>query len=159
MRLLASIPSRPGAAAAFQVADLNVRHGILRVGKDKTGGERWLPLPTALVEELAGNVTGRKPHEPLVARPGGKAWDKDAWYDPIRRAALRAGLPVAVNAYALRHSVITDLVVGGLDLMTVAKLANTSVVMIEKHYGHLRGELAVQALARVGLSPPPPADE
>lgn len=38
--------------------------------------------------------------------------------------------------YALRHSVITDLVTVGLDLLTVAQWSGTSVVMIERRYGH-----------------------
>ena len=54
-------------------------------------------------------------------------------------------------AYTLRHSAITDLVTGGLDLLTVAQLAGTSVAMIERHYGHLRGDHAAQALERLAL--------
>ena len=45
----------------------------------------------------------------------------------------------------------TDLVHDGLDLLTVAQLSGTSVAMIEKHYGHLRSEVATEALARLAL--------
>jgi site-specific recombinase XerD len=51
----------------------------------------------------------------------------------------------------LRHSTITDLVTGGLDLFTVAKISGTSVAMIEKHYGHLQREHARQALKMLSL--------
>ncbi len=51
----------------------------------------------------------------------------------------------------MRHSVITDLVTGGLDLLTVAQLSGTSVAMIEKHYGHLRADHAAAALAGLTL--------
>ncbi len=51
----------------------------------------------------------------------------------------------------MRHSVITDLVTGGLDLLTVALLSGTSVAMIERHYGHLRAEHAAPALATLAL--------
>ena len=51
----------------------------------------------------------------------------------------------------MKATEITDLVVDGLDLLTVAKLAGTSVRMIEKHYGHLRGEHAAKALAGLAL--------
>jgi hypothetical protein len=47
--------------------------------------------------------------------------------------------------------VITDLVHDGLDLLTVAQLSGTSVAMIEKHYGHLRSEVAAGALAKLAL--------
>ena len=39
----------------------------------------------------------------------------------------------------------------GLDLLTVAQISGTSVVMIERHDGHLRGEVAATALARLAL--------
>ena len=64
---------------------------------------------------------------------------------------MEAGLPAATTAYAMRHSAITDLVTGGLDLLTVAQLSGTSVAMIEKHYGHLQADHAVAALALLAL--------
>jgi hypothetical protein len=39
----------------------------------------------------------------------------------------------------------------GLDLLTVAQISGTSVRMIEKHYGHLRGDVAAQAQAGLAL--------
>jgi site-specific recombinase XerD len=53
--------------------------------------------------------------------------------------------------YTLRHSTITDLVHGGLDLLTVAQISGTSVRMVEAHYGHLRSEVAATALERLAL--------
>ena len=51
----------------------------------------------------------------------------------------------------MRHSIITDLVHGGLDLLTVAQISGTRVRMIEKHYGHLRGDIAVNALSALAI--------
>lgn len=62
-----------------------------------------------------------------------------------------AGLPPAATTYTLRHSTITDLVTGGLDLLTVAQLSGTSVAMIERHYGHLQRARAADALAGLVL--------
>lgn len=69
----------------------------------------------------------------------------------MKASALAAGLPEDTTAYTLRHSVISDLVHDGLDLLTVAQISGTSVRMIEKHYGHLRSEVAVSALAKLAL--------
>ena len=66
-------------------------------------------------------------------------------------AAAKAGLSMTVTAYTIRHSVITDLVTNGLDLLTVAQLSGTSVAMIEKHYGHHRADHAAKALAGLSL--------
>lgn len=61
---------------------------------------------------------------------------------------LAAGLPSGATAYSLRHSTITDLIaLHRLDTMTVAQLSGTSLLMIEKHYGHLLREHAARALA------------
>ena len=64
---------------------------------------------------------------------------------------IAAGLPADAVAYSLRHSTITDLVVSGLDMATVAALAGTSVPMIAKHYAHLQNDRAADALAGLAL--------
>ena len=69
----------------------------------------------------------------------------------MRAAAKAAGLSDDITAYAMRHSTITDLVTGGLDLLTVAQISGTSVAMIEKHFGHLRVGHAAGALAALAL--------
>lgn len=48
-------------------------------------------------------------------------------------------------------SEITDLVTGGLNLLTVALLRGSSVAMIERHDGHLRADHATTALATPAL--------
>jgi site-specific recombinase XerD len=87
----------------------------------------------------------------LFARADGKPWDKDSWKGPNKDSARAAGLPEATTAYTLRHSTITDLVQGGLDLLTIAQVSGTSVAMIEKHYGHLQRKRAAEALAALAL--------
>ncbi len=77
------------------------------------------------------------PAASIFARTGGAAWNKDAWKYSIEDAVEAAGLPGAVAAYTLRHSVITDLIRARLRILTVAQLSGTSVAIIEKHYGHL----------------------
>lgn len=148
---LAMVPLRPGALALRDVGDLNKKLATLRVGKDKAGRDRVLPLPPAAVTFFAAKARGALPTAPLLRQANGKRWNKDAWKWLIKDAVKAARLPRATTAYTMRHSVITDLVVGGLDLMTVAQLSGTSIVMIQKHYGHLRAEHARQALAALAL--------
>jgi site-specific recombinase XerD len=69
----------------------------------------------------------------------------------VKTAAEAAELPIGATAYTLRHSTISDLVHDGLDLLTVAQISGTSVRMIEQHYGHLRGDVAASALAKLVL--------
>ena len=60
-------------------------------------------------------------------------------------------LAIACTAYFLRYSTITNLIVKGLGTMTVSQLAGTSIMMIEKHYGHLRAEHAAKVLQELTL--------
>lgn len=151
LRALSLVPLRPGALAALNVGDFDKRLGALRVGKDKAGRDRKIALPKATAAFFTEQSRRKLPAAPLLCRADGKRWDKDAWKHPVKAAVLAAKLPPAATAYALRHSVITDLVHSGLDTLTVAQLSGTSVAMIEKHYGHLKDEHARQALASLVL--------
>jgi integrase len=148
---LALVPLRPGAIAALKVADFDKRRGTLKVGADKAGADRRIMLPVQTAEFFAERCKDKLPSAPLFCRADGKAWDKDAWKKPVKSAAEAAGLPPEVTAYSLRHSVITDLIGAGLDVLTVARLSGTSIAMIERHYGHLRAEHAAAALATLAL--------
>lgn len=149
LRGLSVLPFRPGALAGLTVADYDRKLLVLRVGVDKAGKGRYIKLPSetaVLFNEVSKDKT---PAAPMLARADGKAWNKDSWKDPVKEAVQLAKLPPKATAYTVRHSVITDLVHGGLDLLTVAQLAGTSVRMIERHYGHLRGEVAADALRKL----------
>lgn len=92
------------------------------------------------------------PTAPRLARADGSAWNKDAWKYPIKDAVIAAELPAAATACALRHSTLTDLIaLHMLDTLTVAQLSGTSLLMIEKHYGHPLREHAAKALASLTL--------
>ena len=145
---LSLVPLRPGALAALTVANLDKRLGVLTVGKDKAGRDRKIKLPPITADLFTRQAADRPP---LLARHDGKPWNKDAWKWPIKAATQAANLKPETTAYAMRHSVITDLVTDGLDLLTVAQLSGTSVAMIERHYGHLRSDVAAAALARLAL--------
>lgn len=151
LRGLSLLPLRPGALAALTAANFDKRLGVLMVGKDKAGRDRKLKLPKDTADFFATAAKGKLPGAPLLARADGKAWDKDAWKWPVKAAAQAAKLPDGATAYTLRHSTISDLVHGGLDLLTVAQISGTSVRMIEQHYGHLRGNVTAEALAKLAL--------
>lgn len=150
-KAMSLLPMRPGAVAAFKVANFDKRLNSLVIGKDKAGKDRKIVLPHATAAFFAEQTKDKTPSAPLFARADGSAWNKDSWKYPFKDAVVAAKLPMAATAYALRHSTITDLIVKGLDTMTVSQLAGTSIVMIEKHYGHLRAEHATKALEGLAL--------
>lgn len=69
---------------------------------------------------------------PVISRNDGNAWNKGPLGRP-KAAASASELPASTTCHSIRHSVITDLMHGGLDSLTVAQLSGTSVLMIEKH--------------------------
>ncbi len=148
---LATLPLRPGALAALQVKDFDPRLNVLTVGHDKSGRDRRIKLPLESAALLTTAIRQKDVAAPLFTRADGVGWTKDSWKWPIKQAVKAAGLPLSATAYTLRHSVISDLVHGGLDLLTVAQISGTSVAMIEKHYGHLRADIAASALASLAL--------
>lgn len=151
LRGLCQLPLRPGALAKLSAGDFDQRLMVLKVGQDKTGKDRKIKLPAVTAEFFNTAARDKLPTAPLLSRADGKAWNKDAWKGPVRSAAEAARLPDGTTAYTLRHSVISDLVHDGLDLLTVAQISGTSVAMIERHYGHLRSDVAASALARLAL--------
>jgi integrase len=145
------LPLRPGALAALKAADFDERLGVLRIGKDKAGQDRRIKLPSGIAGIFQRLCADKLPAAPVFLQANGQAWNKDAWKKPMKAASEAAGLPTETVTYTLRHSTITDLVVGGLDLLTIAQLSGTSVEMIEKHYGHFRVDRAAAALAELEL--------
>ena len=151
VRALCLMPLRPGALAALTAGDFDKRTAELTIGKDKTGKPRRIQLPAEAAKLLTAQAVNKLPGAPLFMRANGKAWDKNYWKLPITAAVANAGLPNGATAYTLRHSTITDLVSAGLPLLTIAQISGTSAEMIERHYGHLASDAAVEALGKLAL--------
>jgi integrase len=151
LRGLCQLPLRPGALASLTTGDFDRRLKVLKIGQDKSGKDRRIKLPDVTAQHFESAAKDKLPTAPLLSRAHGKAWNKDACKWPIKLAAEAANLPSGTTAYTLRHSVISDLAHDGLDLLTVAQISGTRVAMIERHYGHLRSDVAAGALARLAL--------
>jgi integrase len=158
---LSLLPLRPGVVAACKVRDYKKASRytgpMLDLGRqhavsDDKGHDRMIPISpsaAALFDRLAKD---KLPDAWLFTRGDGKPWDKDSWKEPVKAAVRAARLPAACTLYWLRHSTITDLVSANeMDLNTIAKVAGTSVRMLEKNYAHLRGETTAQGLELLAL--------
>jgi integrase len=152
LKAMSLLPLRPGAVADLRVKSFDKRFSALVIGKDKTGRDRTVVLPPATAALFVAQTKNKLPAAPIFTRADGKAWNKDAWKGPVKDAVVAAKLPDDITAYALRHSVITDLVaVHRLPTLTVAQMSGTSVAMIERHYGRLLQDQAREGLALLAL--------
>jgi len=155
LKAMSLLPLRPGAVAGLQVKHFDKRFSALVIGKDKNGKDRTVVLPPVTAALFADQAKSKLPPAPIFTRADGKAWGKDAWKGPIKEAVAAAGLPGTITAYALRHSVITDITdlvaVYRLPTLTVAQMSGTSVAMNERHYGRLLQDQARDGLALLAL--------
>jgi integrase/recombinase XerD len=91
--------------------------------------------------DLTRRLMKQHPEGPLFRGPersGGKPYTRNALRCRFRR--LRKKLPhlKGVTAYTYRHSYITDALVRGVPVATVAELVgHADLRMIQDHYGHL----------------------
>jgi integrase len=138
---------RPGALAKLKVEDFNARTGTVKVPKSKTSSANVV-LPTAAIALFKRMAKDKLLAAPLLHRPDGHAWDNSNFWNPkIKDVGERVGIP-DLCAYHLRHTGISALIEAGTDILTVARLARTSVDQIQKHYGHLHADVAREKMDR-----------
>ena len=116
----------------------------------KTGG-RTIPLAPATFDVLQRLSRDKLPTAYLLVRDDGTPWGHSDWDELVKRAAGAAGLPEKTCLYTLRHSFITQALLDGVSTLEVSKIVGTSLVMIEKHYGHLVFNRAAESLAKVQI--------
>lgn len=126
-----------------EIANLRIEH---------IHGDRWLlphhktrrktkrprvVYPCACLETLVRIVTHGRSSGPVFMASPTESWT----YSKMRRRFERLKKRVKVDPkcvlYSFRHSSMTDSIMAGVDVATVAELHGTSIRMIEAHYGHL----------------------
>jgi integrase len=115
-------------------------------------GTRTIPLSPPAVTLFTRLAKSKLPAALLLVRDDGKPWAHSDWDELVRGAAPVAKLPAGVCLYTLRHSFITTALTAGMTTLDVARLAGTSLQMIEKHYGHLVSSAARERLALVAFT-------
>ena len=136
MNYLGLSAARPGAMASIRVKDLDMKTGTLHYPKDKTG-PRSVPVSGRLATLIREHSKGKLPNALVFERQPGEGWNSSNWSKAIIPARRSAGLGDEVIVYTLRHTAISEMIIQGIDTLTVARLAGTSILQIDRHYGHL----------------------
>ena len=142
--------ARPGELAALTVGDFSKSQKVLTL-RGKTGA-RTVAISTVASDFFIKLSQRKTPSAPLLSTSYGQAWNKDSWKKPFRNAVKKANLPVSVVLYSLRHTAISEMIMGGMDAFMVAKLTGTSVAMIEKNYGHLSHDVVIAKLDKLRMT-------
>lgn len=167
---LAATGARFAQARRMRVGDVQAREHRLMVpgsykGRGGNGGSVPFPVGEDIIEVLLQGVLDRPKEATLFERwsyeqeAGSIVWRRSKrgpWKTaeltrPWRAIRERARLPEAIP-YALRHSSIVRGLRNRLPIQHVAKLHNTSVKMIERHYAKYIST-ALEDLARAGIVP------
>ncbi len=130
---------RPGEARRIEARHVDGCFAVLAEHKTarETGEARLIPLPPAWQDRLA-TMAKEQPTGPLFRNHDGGPWGDQALCQAFKRAARRAGLPDHVTAYPLRHAWITQRLIDGVPVATVAALAgHASAKMTLDVYSHV----------------------
>ena len=117
-------------------------------GPPKTdAGDRDIPIPTWLCDDLAAMLAARTSGRPggvargdyLFVRPTGIPLHRDKFREKVIRPALRAaGLPETLRTYDIRHSHASLLIDQGANPLAVAqRMGHTDAAVTLRVYGHL----------------------
>lgn len=140
---------RPGDVSTLRWEEISLDFKRLNKVINKTRHKKpeptVIPLSDVVIDILSKwKIQSGSPIAGFVfANPQtGKPYYK--FYKPWKKIVKLGGLPEELQNYTLRHNFISQLVMSGANLLSIAKLVGTSVEMIEKHYGHLQPELLNQ---------------
>ncbi len=171
--VMAATGARFSQVVRMRVRDLQADRSRLMVPpsrKGKGGKAEAIPIPIGadVLAELVPVIRDRARDEPLLMRwrykqpQGSRDWVREkraAWWGsqeislPWADMRKAAGLPLEIVPYAFRHSSIVRGIRAGLPLQLVAALHDTSVPMIERHYGRFitdgLDEMAARAVVRL----------
>jgi len=98
---------------------------------------------------MARRCEGLSPDAYVFTRPSGGAYSNVNIAERFQTVRNRAGIRSTITIYSFRHLWISEMLMAGVDAFLVARMADTSVAMIERVYGHFRNQSYQGAQARL----------
>jgi integrase len=160
LRVYHATGARRTELAQARVRDFSARSRQIILRHHKRGKTQRLAAPRHInlndetLQILGRLCEGRNPDEHIFLRPWGKPWTKktlNTRLHSVQRIAAALGTKVREDAtvYDFRHLWISEALMMGLDVIMVARMAGTSVRMIETVYGHFRTDHFADAQRRL----------
>lgn len=127
-------------------SQVNLVAGVVRV-VGKGDKERLVPLGEVARSQLEAYVRfarpailNSRPCDSLFPTARGAAMTRQAFWQLIKRYALKAGLPTQLSPHTLRHAFATHLLNHGADLRVVQMLLGHADISTTQIYTHLARE-------------------
>ena len=160
LRVYHATGARTSELAVAKVRDFSPRSHQIVLGKHKTSETeslttvRSITLGDEAFEIVKQRCQGRGLDEAIFLTAWGKPFTKktlNTRLHSVRRIAVALGAKIRedVTIYDFRHLWISDQMVADTELLAVARMAGTSVAMIERVYGHFRKDHLVKAQRRL----------
>lgn len=152
---------RPGDLFGLRWEHINLTFGTIRKTIEKTAHQRpepqTFPLSSTAVDVLRSwhQQQGKPKIGPVFpSGSSGTRMDKKAMQRPWSAVRKLADLPDDLVLYSLRHNFASQLVMAGIDLLTVSRLiAHSDIQTTIKYYAHLKPDHsrdAVEVFANQG---------
>ncbi len=137
---------RVSELVSLDVGDVNLAGATVRtIGKGSK--ERIVPLHDFAVDAVESYLQGVRPllanekrtDALFLGRRGGRL-SRQAFWQRLKRAAVKAGITGHITPHTLRHSFATHLLQGGASLRHVQELLGHSSISTTQIYTHLTSE-------------------
>jgi integrase len=153
--------ARTDELAQCRVGDVLFRTRQIVLGKHKRVRTQRTPAPRhitlggeafAILERLC---EGKGPEEHVFVNSDGRPYHRNTLFERFKRVKEVAAdqgpgkVRAEITIYSFRDLWISEAMMAGNDIATVARMAGTSVAMIEKVYGHFRVQHLHEAQAKV----------
>ncbi|MEW6776572.1 MAG: site-specific tyrosine recombinase XerD [Bdellovibrionota bacterium] len=147
LELLYATGLRVSELCGLRLGQVNARARFLRV-MGKGSKERAVPVAGRALEWLERYLKEGRPallkgkESPwlFISRGGKKPLTRQAFWQQIKRHALKAGISTEISPHTLRHSFATHLLDGGADLRSVQAMLGHSDISTTEIYTHVSRE-------------------
>jgi integrase len=153
--------ARTSELAACEVGDVLFRTRQVILGKHKRSRTqrsptlRHITLNPEALEIFERHCTGKAKTDQVFLNRAQRPWGRRSLperFERVKEVAEKLGLGKIrsdITIYDFRHLWISEALMAGNDMATVAKMAGTSIAMIERVYGHFRNDHLQEAQARL----------
>jgi len=156
IRVYHSTGARTHELISAKVSDFQFNARTIVLGKHKRSHTLREPLTRTITLNgdafaiLSRRCEGR-PAEAYIFpnRQGVKPYTSVLVADRFVTVRKRAGVRDSITIYSFRHLWISEMLMAGVDVLLVARMAGTSVAMVERVYGHFRNQCYQDAQAKL----------
>ncbi len=147
--------ARTGELYAANVGEYQPRTRQIVLQRHKRETTMREPIPRVITlngraDEIVSRLCqGRSSDEPIFRSAKGRRWRSELMSHHWKKVRVAIGLPGHITPYSFRHLWISEALMAGLDTALVAKMAGTSIAMIEKVYGRFRVQTLAEAQAKL----------